>query len=107
MFELDLLTKVDNSLINAFFTFTDFVFNVDGIDIYVVPVDVGSEKIDIWYIANLPVPHPQGQSHTRTPSGSPWPLTLYPRGHSATTTCGGRSVWAPSRPCPHHTVKSR
>lgn len=47
MFELDLLTKVDNSLINAFFTFTDFVFNVDGIDIYVVPVDVGSEKIDI------------------------------------------------------------
>lgn len=71
MFELDLLTKVDNSLINAFFTFTDFVFNVDGIDIYVVPVDVGSEKIDMYYTANLLVPHPRGLSHTRTPSGSP------------------------------------
>lgn len=47
MFEFDLLIKVDNLLINVFFIFIDFVFNVDGIDIYVVLVDVGSEKIDI------------------------------------------------------------
>lgn len=55
MFEFDLLIKVDNLLINVFFIFIDFVFNVDGIDIYVVSVDVGSEKIDIWYIVNLSV----------------------------------------------------
>lgn len=47
LFELNLLIKVDNLLVNFFFIFIDFVFYVDGIDMYVVTVDVGSEKIDI------------------------------------------------------------